>query len=142
MQGLEEEEKLVVQEELESYLQQIHKFRSSVVGGLSGIVVPPYRLQQKTDIDDWNIEPSKTDEYVLCHNDLSQQNVIVFPDSLKIRAIVDWEYAGYWPECFERTFYKRLGPSVALEDEEDDVIDMLRFLEDNAVRDTLQLGGS
>lgn len=142
MHELEEEERQVVEKELENYLQKIHEFRSNVVGGLFGIVVPPYRVQQKTDVDDWNIEPSKTDEYVLCHNDLSQQNVIVYPNSLKIRAIIDWEYAGYWPERFERLFYRRLGPSIALEDEEDDVIDMLRFLEDNAVRDTLQLGGS
>ncbi|THZ50791.1 hypothetical protein D6C86_10616 [Aureobasidium pullulans] len=135
MDELEDEQKLVVQKELESYLQQIHKFRSAVVGGLSGIVVFPYRLQQKTPIDLWNIEPSKTEEYVLCHNDLSQQNVIVYPDSLKIRAIIDWEYAGYWPERFEKPFYKRLGPSIALGNEADDADDMLHFLENNSVRD-------
>jgi hypothetical protein len=55
--------------------------------------------------------------------------VIVCPDSLRIRAIIDWEYAGYWPEGYERPFYKKLGPSIALENEEDDAGDMLHFLE-------------
>jgi serine/threonine protein kinase len=130
MDELEDEEKLVVEEELESYLQQIHEIHSGAIGGPSGIVVPPYRLQQKTHIDIWIAKPTDTDEYVFCHNDLSQQNVIVCRDSLKIRAVIDWEYAGYWPERFERRFYKRLGPSVALENEEDDAEDILNFLQD------------
>ena len=58
---------------------------------------------------------------VFCHNDLSMNNVIVDPDTLKIKAIIDWEYAGFFPPEFESPFYKRLGPSIALADEVDDV---------------------
>jgi hypothetical protein len=55
---------------------------------------------------------------VFCHNDLSQRNVIVDPQLLKIPAIIDWEYAGLKdPEFFDRQFLKRLGPSIALDGE-------------------------
>ncbi|KND86416.1 hypothetical protein TOPH_08962 [Tolypocladium ophioglossoides CBS 100239] len=43
------------------------------------------------------------------------------PSTLRIKAIIDWEFGGFWPEWFERPFWKRPGPSVALEGEEDDV---------------------
>jgi len=56
------------------------------------------------------------------------QNVIIDPISLKIRAIIDWEYAGFYPEYFDTRFYKRLGPSVALEGEKDDSEELLDFL--------------
>jgi aminoglycoside phosphotransferase (APT) family kinase protein len=60
-------------------------------------------------------------DLVFCHNDLSANNVIVDPDSLKIKAIIDWEYAGFYPPEFEAPFYRRPGPSVALDGEVDDV---------------------
>lgn len=64
-------------------------------------------------------------DLVFSHNDLSAPNVIVDPDTLKINAIIDWEYAGFYPPEFDRPFYKRrgsaIGPSVALDGEVDDV---------------------
>jgi Ser/Thr protein kinase RdoA (MazF antagonist) len=80
------------------------------------------------------LRPSGPDEFVFCHNDLSQQNVIVDPLSLKILAIIDWEYAGFYPEFFDRPFYKRLGPSIALDGEEDDTEKLLDFLLSHLVR--------
>lgn len=32
-------------------------------------------------------------------------NIIVDPETLQIRAIVDWEHAGFWPAYFEGTVY-------------------------------------
>jgi hypothetical protein len=136
MNELKGEEKLIVGEELEKYLQQLHGLKSKDIGGPSGIIIPPYRLQEKTQVDTWNVKTAVTEEYVFCHNDLSQHNVIVSHDSLRILAIIDWEYAGYWPEKFERRFYKRLGPSVALEGEEDDAEELLHFMENISVEDT------
>jgi aminoglycoside phosphotransferase (APT) family kinase protein len=136
MNELSDEEKLVVGEELESHLRQLHKLRSKTVGGLSEVTIPPYRLQTVTDVDNWKVKPADTDEYVFCHNDLSQHNVIVCHDSLKISAIVDWEYAGYWPERFEHRFYKRLGPSV-IEGEGDDAEEIHQSLKNISVEDTL-----
>ena len=63
----------------------------------------------------------KKHDPVFCHNDLSSNTIIVYPDTLKIKAIIGWEYAGFYPPEFEVPFYRRSGPSIALEGEVDDV---------------------
>lgn len=60
--------------------------------------------------------------------DLTMPNIIVDPVTFKIRAVLDWEYAGFYPEHFDRQFYKRSGASVALDGEEDDADELLNFL--------------
>lgn len=73
----------------------------------------------------WRMARRSQPDLVFSHNDLSASNVIVDPDTLKINAIIDWEYAGFYPPEFDRPFYKRrgsaIGPSVALDGEVDDV---------------------
>lgn len=68
-------------------------------------------------------------DLVFSHNDLNVDNVIVDPDTLKIKAIIDWEYAGFYPPGFDRPFYKRVGGSVALEGEVDDTEELTRIIE-------------
>ncbi|KAH6635196.1 phosphotransferase enzyme family-domain-containing protein [Chaetomium sp. MPI-SDFR-AT-0129] len=55
--------------------------------------------------------------YVFCHNDLHQNNILVDPSTLKITAILDWEYAGFYPAWVEcpAACYTRLGDCVGLE---------------------------
>lgn len=69
----------------------------------------------------WRMQPRQTNSLVFCHNDLSANNVIVNPESLKINAIIDWEYSGFFPAEFESLYFRRPGPSVALPGEVDDV---------------------
>ena len=38
------------------------------------------------------------------------------PEIFRISAIIDWEYAGFWPESFEMPLWRRAGPSGALEE--------------------------
>lgn len=128
MSELPEEHKALVREELESHRAKLMTLKSSRLGGPSGIVIPPYRVSQRTEIDYWHLRPSSHEEYVFCHNDLSQQNIIVDPHTLTIRAIIDWEYAGFFPSRFEYPFYSRLGPSSAIDGEVDDSFDLLQFL--------------
>jgi serine/threonine protein kinase len=132
MRELPEVQKKVVREEIDQHLATLQGLKSNKLGGLSGSVLPPYRVMHCTDKDFWSLRLSETDEYVFCHNDLTQSNIIVDPVSLKINAIIDWEYAGFYPEYFEGHFYKRVGagitPSVALEGELDDVPKLLDFL--------------
>ncbi|KAL2121040.1 hypothetical protein VTJ04DRAFT_5067 [Mycothermus thermophilus] len=129
MADLPEQQQRVVMEELEEHLRELKKLTSNRLGGPSGIVIPPYRVLCETDRDDWSrLRVAERPEYVFCHNDCSQHNVIVNPETLKIAAIVDWEYAGFYPEYFEFPFYKRRGPSVALDEEEDDTNRLLEFL--------------
>lgn len=60
-----------------------------------------------SDKSEWPRKVSKDSEYVFCHDDLSQHNIIVDPQTLKIRAIIDREYVGFFPEHFEWVFYER-----------------------------------
>lgn len=77
----------------------------------------------------------KTADLCFCHNDLSTYNVIVDPESLKINAIIDWEYAGFYPETFEGHFFRRNAPSVAQEGEEDDTEKLLKLLLEDEARE-------
>lgn len=128
MSQLPEDKKKLVWPELSQHLTTLHGIRSNKIGGPSGLVIPPYRVMDCTDNDSWIQKLAKSPEYVFCHNDLSQYNIIVDPETLKITAIIDWEYAGFFPEYFETPFYKRLGPSGAIDGEPDDVPRLLHFL--------------
>lgn len=68
---------------------------------------------------------------MFCHNDLSAHNVIVDPETLKVNAIIDWEYAGFFPEHFEGMFFRRPGPSAALDGEVNDEEQLLKIMYDN-----------
>ncbi|KAB8801899.1 hypothetical protein FH972_026720 [Carpinus fangiana] len=82
-------------------------------------VVPPYRVMHASPRMAWAMKPreANADNLVFCHNDLSTYNIIVDPETLKINAIIDWEYAGFYTEPFEGHFFLRNAPSVAQEGE-------------------------
>ena len=102
MAALAEDRKSVVRKELQGDLATLKNLRSSRLGGPSGLVIPPYRILLRTDVDHWYFKPTDHYEFVFCHNDLYQQNIIVNPYTLKINAIVDWKYSGFYPAHFER----------------------------------------
>jgi hypothetical protein len=89
MSSLTEDQKGVVCKELQGHLVTLKTLTSNRLGGPSGIVIPPYRVLRRTETDHWHLKPSDHNEYVFCHINLSQQNVIVDPDTLKINAIID-----------------------------------------------------
>lgn len=129
MSDLTEVQKVTVTKEIKLHLETLQNLTSTSVGGPSGIIIPPYRVTLKTENDIWVLPVSQTHDYVFCHNDLSQQNIVVDPTTLKINAIIDWEYSGFYPKFFESPFYMRLGPSAAIEDERDDTLQLLDFLD-------------
>jgi serine/threonine protein kinase len=133
MSDLSDEGKDVVRKELYGHLTILKTLSSNCLGGPSGIVIAPHRVMRRTETDYWTLLPSNHDEYVFCHNDLSQHNVIVDPDTFKINAIIDREYAGFYPSRFEWPFFARLGPSSAVEGEEDDSYELLGFLNSRVV---------
>ncbi|CAJ2502970.1 Uu.00g103640.m01.CDS01 [Anthostomella pinea] len=137
MSDLSEDQKSIVREELQNHLATLRTLKSNQLGGPTGIVIPPHRILRLVDAEraeknTWCLQPSIHEEYVFCHNDLSQHNIIVDPTTLKINAIIDWEYAGFYPSRFEYPFYHRAGPSSAINDEVDDSIDLLQFLRSKA----------
>ncbi|KJA13873.1 hypothetical protein HYPSUDRAFT_195512 [Hypholoma sublateritium FD-334 SS-4] len=125
-----EEKKATVIEELQGYISQMHALKSNVIGGVSGNVVLPHRLSKFLPGHQIpRLREAPTAQFVMCHNDLSQHNIIVDEVTLKINAILDWEYAGFFPPEFDRAFYLRPGPSAALKGEENDVQKLLQVLE-------------
>ena len=160
MNELPEEARAVVRQELDGHVARLKTLTSKFLGGPTGIIVPPRRAMRKTIRSEWIplpipegpedgdnslISRKGTGEYVFCHNDLVQSNVIVDPRSLKIRAILDWECAGFYPAFFEKRFYKLAGPSssglegmlqrrvVPGEEVDDDAFRLLDFLDAHSV---------
>jgi hypothetical protein len=110
----------------QTVLPQLQALRSCTLGSLVGPVIPPVRV---TDTDKRSFWPPKTaasDEYVFCHNDLAQHNIMVDPKTLQPLAILDWEYSGYYPPEFEsRLWYKPYNEQVV---DEQDTSQLLIFL--------------
>ena len=141
---LREDEKPKVIDELEGYLETMHGMQSTSMGGFAGVACLPYRVAmavRKAGMEDEAMEfrNAGTHEFILCHNDLSQANVIVDEETHKINAIIDWEYAGFYPKEFDGAFYKRPGISMALEGndgepgEPDDVPALMKIIRECVV---------
>lgn len=125
MDELPEADRQIVAAELSHHLATLKTLRSPTPGvpGESLLIAPQrvttYHWHYHTC---WRPRPHlKGGDFVFCHNDLGQHNVLVDPATLKITAIVDWEFGGFWPAWFERPFWTRPGGCGALEGEEDDV---------------------
>jgi Ser/Thr protein kinase RdoA (MazF antagonist) len=77
-------------------------------------VCPPIRITQIFSRDKkWVSKSPPAEDFASCHNDLSQSNIIINPETLKIAGIIDWEFAGYFPYYFEAPFFRDPWPSVA-----------------------------
>jgi hypothetical protein len=104
LKELPEDKKAPVIEELKGYVAQCTQ---SSYGRLSG--------RHDCTLSRWEGCTSRSSsEAARSHYPSGQQNVIVDEKTLKINAILDWEYAGFYPPEFDRAFYLRPGPSVAL----------------------------
>ena len=132
MDKLRAEDQAVVMKEVESHIQTLRNLRSTRTGGPSGLVCPPPRGTQYFSKDtQWSPRTSSTPDFVFCHCDLSQSNIIVDPEPLKIEGIIDWEHGGYWPAFFESPFFRDPRPSGAQfrnEADNSQFIDFLRGL--------------
>lgn len=123
------EKKNLVRVELKQHLHTLHNLRSTTIGGPSGLLIPPRSVMESTKQDIWVLQPSGSgEEYVFCHNDLSEYNIIVNPETFKIAAIIDLEHAGFFPEFFEAPVYTRDGPEAKLTNEKDHVARLVKFL--------------
>jgi len=85
---------------LESFvLPQLRNLRHHTIGSVDTTlpVIPPSRITYRDKRPNWLRKTSRDADFVFCHNDLGQHNILVDPDTFQITAIVDWEYAGYYP---------------------------------------------
>ncbi|KAJ2892720.1 hypothetical protein MKZ38_009436 [Zalerion maritima] len=83
-------------------LPQLRSLRRKYIGSVDSNlpVFPPQRVYNR-DRRTWGRISSTSDCFVLCHNDLGPQNIFIKPDTFQIVAIIDWEFAGFFPPYFE-----------------------------------------
>jgi tRNA A-37 threonylcarbamoyl transferase component Bud32 len=132
MSKLSPDQNAIVIKELQGYLEILHAITSKQMGGILGHACLPWRLAMALPLDAGErIKFNHTTEYeyILCHNDLHQSNILVDEETLKISAILDWEYAGFYPKEFEGAFYQRRGPAGAMRGEVNDVSSLLSILD-------------
>lgn len=89
----------------ETVLPQLNKLTSKTLGSVRGDIIPPVRLQMKDDRPHWPSRTSATEDFVFCHIDLGQHNIMVDPETLQVVSIIDWEYSGFYPRGFESPFW-------------------------------------
>lgn len=74
--------------------------------GISGFVMPPSWLtpdlqppwKGKTH---WKTLSQQVDAYVFQHGDIAAHNLMMDPQTLEVKALIDWEYAGFFPPGME-----------------------------------------
>ena len=107
MQDLEPEEQVKVMPQIHLCLQMLHRLRSDKMGGPSGIICPPQAVVSRPNgCKSWSQANISTSNLVFCHRDLSQSNLFFHPTTLKLLAIGDWEYGGFYPESHELPFFE------------------------------------
>ncbi len=88
-------------------LPQLADLKSTRIGNLNGVVIPPVRISDKDKWRWWPPRISSTQEFVFCQNDLAQHNIMIDPDTLEVAAIIDWEYSGFYPPEFEAPLWTK-----------------------------------
>ncbi|GAP93482.2 putative protein kinase-like domain protein [Rosellinia necatrix] len=93
--------------------------------GILGFVMPPCWLS--IDVDPpwrgkgpWKTLRLEEPKYVFQHGDLAAHNILIDSQALQIKALIDWEYAGFfppgmerWPGTSDKDVYIRSGNDVA-----------------------------
>ena len=108
MDTLTRSEKTVVTSKLQSIMDTLHGLKSSRIGGASGLVCPPHPVINQVPHDECRWSPSCADSeiYVFCHMDAHMGNIYVDPLTLEITCIIDFEFAGFYPQHFDLPLYE------------------------------------
>lgn len=90
----------------DTVLPQLSNLKSQA-RGIDGFVMPPSWLNP--DIQPpwkgkttWEFVPIQTNAYIFQHGDLAAHNIFMDPQSLQPIALIDWEFAGFYPVGMER----------------------------------------
>ncbi|KAK5992017.1 hypothetical protein PT974_05413 [Cladobotryum mycophilum] len=101
-----------VAEQMESdILPQLRSLRRNFIGSVDPNipVFPPQRVY-RLDRRSWERITSEADDFALIHNDLGPQNIFICPKTFRIVSIVDWEFAGFFPDYYELPLWTTFGP--------------------------------
>lgn len=64
---------------------------------LSPDLEPPWKGKKV-----WNTCPLNEAKYIFQHGDIAAHNILMDPQTLQVKALIDWEYAGFFPPGMER----------------------------------------
>ena len=108
MDTLTPSEKTTVMPKVEIVMDTLHRLRSSRIGGASGLVCPPHPVLNEIPHEEcqWSPMDADSDIYVFCHMDAHMTNIYVDPLSLEITSLVDFEFAGFYPQHFDLPLYQ------------------------------------
>lgn len=93
-----------VNEYMDSFiLPQLRKLRHNTLGSVDPDLplLLPSRMTYRDKRSSWTRHKSRSTDFVFCHNDLGQHNILVDPETFEVTAIIDWEFAGFFPSGFE-----------------------------------------
>ncbi|KAI0868243.1 kinase-like domain-containing protein [Hypoxylon argillaceum] len=108
----------------DSVLPQLEKLKSKQ-RGILGFVMPPSWLSPDVQLpwinkDCWETLPLEMPEYVFQHGDLAAHNILMDLQTLQVKALIDWEYAGFfppgmerWPRTLDSDVYSKRGDHLA-----------------------------
>ena len=108
-------------------LPQLNALTSQTSGTREGVVLPPRRLFDKYRHRKWLPRTSEIEEYHFTHNDLCQHNFLCDEKTGEVKAVIDWEFAGFYPSFFEAPLW--LVPYDEFEDDPEEIGQLLNFLE-------------
>ena len=119
-------------------IPQLQSLKSFTTGTITGTVIPPDRIASYDDREKWPIQSARTPRYTFCHNDLAQHNILIDPDTLRVKAIIDWEVSGFYKPDFEaplwtKAWYEPGYDEIGCESRQDQV----HFLADRSAHDLL-----
>lgn len=85
--------------------------------GLDGFVMPPCWVSGKAA---FRTLPLQTPDYTFQHGDLAAHNIMIDAATLKVKALIDWEYAGFfpvgmemWPGALDKISYRKRNQNTA-----------------------------
>ncbi|WVQ75269.1 hypothetical protein IAR50_004882 [Cryptococcus sp. DSM 104548] len=116
----------VILSQLERYVKELHSHTSETCRSfvdtplLSPRLGPNLRTLSRADYASDSSKP-----YVLCHANLSWDNVLIDPATSSIKCITTWSCAGWYPVQVEGLYCQRPGPAHALLGEEMDDVDQV-----------------
>lgn len=93
--------------------------------GIDGFVIPPqwlnYAFAPWKGYGPWKTHRSEKAQYTFQHGDLAAHNILMNPQTLEVAALIDWEYAGFFPPVMEiwldildKHAYRRRGDADAI----------------------------
>lgn len=87
-------------------LPQLHSLKSQH-RGIDGFVMCPQWISEELEPPwpgkvPWKILPLETRDYIFQHGDLAAHNVLMDGKTLQVKALIDWEHAGFFPPGMEK----------------------------------------